>query len=272
MGIVDAIKKGFGVASRNLLLILILFIFNLIWNMINIAIMPAGALLTPGTAPAAGTPPAISPQVAITSLLAALIFILLSIFMQGGSLGVVKDYIKEGRMKLGSFASYGIKYYLRLFGLGIIILLFIVIVAIIAALIIAATAPLNNIIATVIASLVAVAIGLAGIYIVILLVMAPYALVCDEIGIIDAMKRSIKIVRKSFWKILLLLALLILIAVGIAVLIGILTGLLTVALPSKAGQIVIGVVNSIFNGYFGIVMMAAFMSFYLALAGKEKAA
>ena len=41
-------------------------------------------------------------------------------------------------------------------------------------------------------------------------------------------------------------------------------------MPVKAGQIVIGVVNSIFNGYLGVVMMAAFMTFYLALAGKEK--
>ena len=271
MGIVDSIKKGFGIASRNLVLIMILFIFNLIWNMVNIAIMPAGVLPAPGTAPA-GTLPPISPQVAITSLLAALIFILFSIFMQGGSLGVVKDCIKEGKMKIGSFASYGLKYYLRLFGLGFIILLFVVIVAVIAALIIAATAPLNNIIATVIASLVAVAIGLAGIYTVILLVMSPYALVCDEIGIIDAMKRSMKIVRRAFWKILLLLVLLVLIAVGIAVLIGVLTGILTMAIPSKTGQVIIGVVNSIFNGYFGVVMMAAFMAFYLALAGKEKAA
>lgn len=269
MNIVDSIKKGFGVASRNLALILVLFIFNLIWNMVNIAIMPASALPAPGTAPATGIP-AIPPQVAIMSLLAAFIFILVSIFMQGGSLGLVKDYIKESRMKMGSFATYGLKYYLRLLGLGIIILLFIIIVAIIAALIIAATAPLNNIVATVIASIVAIGIGLAGIYIVILLVMSPYALVCDETGIIDAMKRSAKIVRKFFWKVLLLLVLLILIAIGIAVLIGILTGLLTVALPSKMGQIIIGVVNSIFNGYFGIVMMAAFMSFYLALAGREK--
>ena len=44
MGIIEAIKKGFGVASRNLGLVLVLFVFNLIWNIVNVAIMPAGAL------------------------------------------------------------------------------------------------------------------------------------------------------------------------------------------------------------------------------------
>jgi hypothetical protein len=56
-----------------------------------------------------------------------------------------------------------------------------------------------------------------------------------------------------------------LIAIGIGFLIGIMAGLVTVALPLKAGQAVIGVVNSLFNGYLGIVMMAAFMTYYMAL-------
>jgi len=268
MGIVDAIKKGFGVASRNIALVLILFVFNLIWNVINVIIMPAGAMPTLGAA--AATAPTIPPEIALLTLIVSIVFILISIFMQGGSLAVVKDYIKEGKMKLGSFASYGLKYYLRLFGLGILIILFVLIVAIIAALIVAATVPLNNAIATTIAAIIAVAIGLVGIYFVLLLVMSPYALICDEVGVIEAMKRSMRIVRSAFWRTLILIILLVLIAIGIGVLLGVVAGLLAVALPAKAGQIVIGVVNSLFNGYFGIVMMAAFTAFYLALAGKEK--
>ncbi|MDO8535664.1 MAG: hypothetical protein Q7S30_01455 [Candidatus Omnitrophota bacterium] len=268
MGMLEAIKKGFGVASKNLVLILVLFVFNLIWNMVNIAIIPAGTVPVGGAG--ATTSPTMPPEVAFTTLIFSILFILVSIFMQGGSLGVVKDYIKEGKTKLSQFASYGLKYYLRLLGLGLIIILLVLIIAVIAALIVAATAPLNNIIATVIASIVAIAIGLVGIYFVILLVMSPYAMVSDETGIMEAMKRSMRVVKKSFWKILLLLVLLILIAIGIGVLIGMLTGLLTVALPVKIGQIVIGVVNSLFNGYFGIVMMASFMALYMALAGQEK--
>jgi len=254
----EAIKKGFGVASKNLMLVFILFVFNLIWNMVNIA---SNGSYVPVTAPV--IPPA--PTIAFSIL-----FVLVSIFMQGGSLGAVRDYIKIGEMKLSQFVSYGLKYYPRLLGLGLIIILFVLIIAVIAALIVAATAPLNNVIVTVMASIAAIAIGLVGIYFVILLVMSPYAMVSDEIGIIEAMKRSMGVVKKSFWKIVLLLILLILIAIGIGVLLGIVTGFITVALPPKVGQMIIGVVNSLFNGYFGIVMMASFMALYMALAGQEK--
>ena len=268
MSILGAIKKGFNAASSNLGLVLILFVFNLIWNIVNVAIMPAGALPVPGAAPA--TPPAIPPQVALTTLVFSILFILVSIFMQGGSLGVVRDYIKEGKMKLSAFASYGLKYYLRLLGLGILIILIVLIIAVIAALLIVATTPLNNVVVTVIASIIAIAVGLVGIYFVILLVMSPYSLICDETGIIAAMKKSMAVVKKAFFRVLGLLALLILIAIGIGVLLGVVAGLLTVALPVKTGQIVIGVVNSLFNGYFGIVMTAAFMIFYFAIE-KERA-
>lgn len=268
MGILEAIKKGFGVASKNLALVFVLFLFNLVWNMINIAVMPAGAMTAPGAGTA--TPAAVPPETVLTTLALSILFVLVSIFMQGGSLGAVRDYIKEGKMKLSQFASYGLKYYLRLLGLGFIIILFVLLVAVIAALIVAATAPLNNVIATVVASVIAILIGSAGIYFVILLVMSPYTMVSDEIGVIDAMKRSMRVVKKSFWKILLLLALLVLIAIGIGVLLGIAIGLLTVVLPTKVGQMIIGVVNSLFNGYFGIVMMSSFMVLYMALAGQEK--
>lgn len=267
MNIVDAIKKGFGAANKNLILVVFLFVFNLIWNMINITLAPQAVLPAPGEA---ATPPVLPPQTAFLVLLTSVLFILLSVFMQGGSMGVVKDYIKEGKAKLGKFASYGLKYYLRLFGLGILIILFVLIVAIIAALIIALTTPLNNVVATVIASIVAIAIGVAGVYMVLLLVLSPYSLICDDAGVIVSMKKSMRIVRKAFLKVLLLLVLLVLIAIGIGFLLGILTGILTVVLPAGVGQIIIGIVNSLFNGYFGVVMIAAFMTCYLALAEKEK--
>ncbi len=268
MGILETIKKGFVAASKNIVLVFVLFIFNFIWNMVNLSLLPGGTVPPPGAG--AGQAPAVSPQAALTTFAFSILFILISIFMQGGSLGVVRDYIKEGKLKLSQFASYGLKYYLRLLGLGVIIVLVVLIIAAIAALIMAAVAALNNVAVSVVASIVAIAIGLAGVYFLILLIMAPYTLVIDEIGVIEAMKRSMRVVKKSFWKILLLLVLMILIAIGIGVMLGVATGLVTVALPTKIGQIIIGVVNSLFNGYFGIVMMAAFMSLYMALAGQEK--
>ncbi|MFH1752879.1 MAG: hypothetical protein ABH875_01730, partial [Candidatus Omnitrophota bacterium] len=77
MKVMEAIKKGFEIANANMQLILIVFIFNLIWN---IGVIP----FTPET-PAAGV--AVSPALTIISLF----FILASIFIQGGVLGSVKD-------------------------------------------------------------------------------------------------------------------------------------------------------------------------------------
>jgi len=258
MGIMEAIKKGFGVATKNMTLILILFVFNLIWNLASIPLARPAA--------GAGAAPAITAAAVILSIL----FVIASIFVQGGALALIRDYVKEGKMKLGSFVSLGLKYFLRLFGLGLLIILVIVIVGLVAALIVAATAALKNTAVTIAATVVAVVIGAIGLYYIFLLILSPYTLVCEELGVIGAMKRSINIVRRSILKVILLLVVLILISLGIGFLVGFLTGLVTVAIPAGVGQIVIGIVNSIFNGYLGVVMMASFMALYLGIIEKEK--
>lgn len=259
MGILEAIKKGFGAASKNMLLVAVLFVFNLIFNLISIPLTPKPQDTPAGTAP----------QFTAPMLIYSIIFILASVFMQGGALGAVRDYIKNGSMKLQSFASYGLKYYLRLLGLGALIVLIIAIVAIIATLIVAATAPLNNPVVTVISAVAAILIGMFGLYWIILLVLSPYSIVTDEAGVISAMKKSMGVVKKAFWKTLLLLVLMVLISLGIGFIIGILMGLISVAVPA-AGQVIIAVANSIVNSYIGVAMMAAFMVFYLALSEKPQ--
>ena len=261
MGIIEAIKKGFASASKNLALVAILFIFNAIWALGSIPLINPVSL----TAPGAATPTPVSPQALGFSIL----FILISIFMQGGSLGLVRDWLKTGANRLNQFASYGLKYYLRLFLLGLIIILIVLLAAIIAVVLIAATAPLKNIAVTIIAATAAIATGLAALYAIILLLLAPYSLVCDDAGVMAAVKNSMAVVKKSFWKVVLLLILLILISFGVGFLIGLVIGLITAAMPLKAGQAVIGLANSAFNGYLGVAMMAAFMVFYLGLSKKN---
>jgi hypothetical protein len=200
------------------------------------------------------------------------VFILVSIWVQGGTLGMVRDYLKEGSAKLGRFVSYGLKYYLRLLGIGVVIVLFIAIIAILATVIIASTAPLKKLPVTVAATTVAVILGLAGLYVIILLLMSPYCAVCEEAGMIGAMRSSVRFVRGCFWKVAALLALLVLISFGVGFVVGFLVGLATIALPPKAGQAVMGVANSAFNAYLGVMMMTAFMSFYLGLSKKGPAA
>ena len=260
-GILEAIKKGFGIAAKNLGLVLILIVFNIIGSLIN---MPFA--IQPGQTP--------TPQMTASALIFSVIFILISIFFQGASLGLIRDYVKSGVAKLASFASYGLKYYLRLLGLGLLIILIIGIAALVAGLIVAATTPLNNAIVTNIAIAVAVVIvTVIGFLYFIPLTLSPYALICGELGVIAAMKNSLAITKKPFSRVLwllLLFVLLILIALGIGLVIGFVVGLLTAVIPAAAGRIIMAIVTSIINGYLGVVMTGSFMVFYLGL--KEKAA
>ena len=257
MGVVEAIKKGFGAAAKNVGLIGVLFVFNVVMNLVSL--------------PFAQTAASPNPQFTATTLLISLVFILISIFLQGGSLGIVRDYLKQGKSELSKLVSYGSKYYLRLFLLGALIVAVIFVAGIIAALIIAATAPLNNAAVTIIAAIIAIIIGVIALFYIFLLIFSPYVLVCEDKGVIDALKASIKIVRGAILKTLLLLVMIILIAFGIGFLVGFLTGLITVMMPVSVGQVVIAVISSLFNAYLGLVMMATFMIFYFAQKEKSVA-
>ena len=259
VGVFEAIKRGFGIAAKSLGLVLILIIFNLIGNF---ASMPFA--VAPGQTP--------TPQAMTGAIIFTLVFVLISIFIQGGALGLVRDRIKEGKMKLASFTSYGAKYYVKLLGLGALIVLIIGIVALIAALLIAVTAPLNNVIISGIAIAIALAIGIiALIFYFIPFALSPYALICEGLGVIASIKRSLVVAKKPFIRVLfvfLLLLFLILISLAVGLVFGFLVGMISAMIPAMAGKILMAVVTSIINGYLGIVMMAAFMIYYLGLAAK----
>ena len=255
-GIMEAVKKGFGIATKGIGLVLVMIIFNLAWNLASIPLNVA-----PGETP--------TPQTTMAVVIFSLLFIWTSIYVQGGALGSVRDYIKEGKMKLASFASYGMKYYLKLLGVGILIILIIAIVALIAGLIVAATAPLNNVMVTNIAILIAITIGVvAGLLYFVPLALAPYALVSDELGVIESMKKSVRVARPLTKTLLLVLLfiILILIAVAVALIVGFLAGFAIAAIPAMAGKIAMAVVTSLINGYLGVVMMGSFMTYYLTLS------
>ncbi|MCX5679177.1 MAG: hypothetical protein NTZ95_00640 [Candidatus Omnitrophica bacterium] len=254
-GIMEAVKKGFSIASKSLGLVGILIAFNLVGNLVSMsmAVVP-GAQATP--------------QMTTGAMIFSVIFILVSIFFQGASLGLIRDYIKQGAMKLGGFAGYGAKYYLRLLGLGLIIIAFIAVVALIAGVIIAITAPLNNTIVTVIAVTIAIAIGVvAGVLYFVPLTLSPYALISDEAGVIVSMKKSLSIMKPlvKVVRLILLYVVLILISLGVGFAVGFLVGLIAAVLPQTVGRVLMAAATSVINGYLGIVMTAAFMVFYFEI-------
>lgn len=266
--VLDAIRKGFAVATKSMGLVFVLFAFNLIFNLVSIPL----AVNTRG--PAAAPQGAAMPQMTVPMLIFAVVYILASILIQGGTLGLVKDAIKEGKARLGSFFSYGAKYYVRLFLLGLLIIALIAVVAVILALAVAATTPLNNKALTTAVAVAAAIVGLALLALYFIpLTISPYALVCGELGVVAALKKSLEAVKKPFSRtlgLLLLLVLLVLISLGVGFVFGFLVGVINAVIPANMGQILMGVVTSAINGYLGVVMAGAFMTFYLGLTAKEK--
>jgi len=104
MAVIDTIKKGFSIVHKNLGLIFVVFIFNLITTLARLPFTPQ----TPG--PAAAPPPS-PPLIGLT-----LLFGLLSVFIFGGVLGYLKDYIKTQTGNLGNFMNCGAQYFLRILG------------------------------------------------------------------------------------------------------------------------------------------------------------
>jgi hypothetical protein len=261
MEIIGSIGKGFNTATKSLGLVIALFVFNLLGSIASLPFATVAPEATP------------TPQLTAGALIFSIVFILISIFIQGGTLGLVKDVIKEGKMNLAAMPGYGMKYYLRLLGLGILIVLIIAIVALAAGLLIAITAPVNNAVVTTIAVIIAIAIAVAvGLLFFLPFTLSPYAIVCDEIGVVDSMKKAIEVARKPFVRVLALLGLIVLlvaIALAVGFIIGFVVGLITAFLPAGLGRGLMMIVTSAINGYLGVVITASFMAFYLGLTKKE---
>ena len=257
MSIVAAVKKGFGVAVQNLRLILVLIAFNVIFNLVSI--------------PFAGQPPlAMGTGLAIAALAFSVIFILASIFIQGGVLGSLRDAVKAGAVNLANFVKYGGKFYARLLGLGVVMFLLILVVGLIAALIVAVSAPIANPIVSGIAAGLAIIIGALGIYMILLLFLSPYALVSGDVGVVAALKSSMQFVRKNLLNVIGLVVLLILISLGIGLIVTLITGALTFVIKAATvSQIIMGLINSVLNAYVTVIVTAALMAFYLGSAASQ---
>ena len=254
MKVMDAIKKGFEIASKNLNLVLIVFIFNVVWNLAVIPFSPeaaAGVTMTP----------------ALTIL--SIIFILASIFVQGGILGSVKDIVKEGKQELGRFVNYGAKFYLRLLCIALIIILIIGVVGFIATLIVATSAPTGNAGLIAFTAIIALVIAGLGLYLMLLLFLSPYILIAEDTGVLKAMRMSIDFVRKIVLKVLGLGALLVLIGLGIGLLMGVVAGILSIIFKGKILQFIMGIISGGVNGYISIVVTSCLMTYYLTMKGAQ---
>ncbi len=253
MSVGEAVKKGFSVMKRSFDLVLALFVFGAVWNIISVFVKPIQTA-TPDTA------------TTVKILVIGLVFIMASVFVQGGSLGYICEKVKQGSAGFPKFFESGAKYYLRILFLGLLIGLIALALILLATLAVAALqGPL-----AVGGVIVALLLGAVGIYLALLFFLAPYAIVADNEKTIAAIKKSMSLVKQNMLKLLGILLILVAVGFGIGILLGIGFAALSAAIPAgNAAQIAFGVVSSFINAILGVVVTGSFMSFYLSISNNN---
>jgi hypothetical protein len=249
MGILEAVKKGFGQTTRLMNVVLVFFVFNVVIGLISL--------------PLANPARAGNPGIVAVSIISSIIFFLIFIFLQGGALGTVKDMIKTGAASLAQFPTYGKKFYLRILGLLLLYILIAIGIVLVLSLISAGVLLLGDNIAT--RSIVATIVTIVAIAAITLLIYPIYVIVIEDVGPFAALKKGVSVAKKNFWPTLGLFVVLLLASLLISLVIGFIVGLITVPFGTNISQIVIAIVNAAVQSYIPIVMMVAFMSFYMAL-------
>jgi len=271
-------------------LVAVLFVFGAVFNLINLFFTANAQLENPDVRTSAVT------------IVVGLVFVLLSIFVQAGSMGYVRDKIKAGQASLASFTSAGGKYYLRLLLIGLLVVLVILAFVLAGALVIAVFGT----------ALSAVGIGIAiilaavGIYVLMLMFLAPYLIVGEDTvekvtllsfvlifflwwlllivyifsnrfrqtssgrqiqHVFVSIKKSVSLVRKNLLSVLGIMVVLIAIGFAVGLVLGIVLALLSAVVKGTASQVIFGIVSSFVNAYLGVLVTSSFMHFYFNVAG-----
>jgi hypothetical protein len=252
MGIVEAVKKGFVDTGKLMNVVVIFFIFNLVVGLISL--------------PLADPTNAGNPAVIAASLTLSIVFFFFFVFLQGGALGMVKDQIKTGTANVSGFMNYGKTYYLRILGLLLLYLLIAIGVVLILALTSAGLLLLGN--NVVIRAIVATVVTVSALVIITFLLYPIYAVVADDLSPIPALRKGIAAAKNSFMKTLGLFMVMLVVSLVISVLVGFLAGVVSIPIGELVSRIILTVMNAIVQSYIPVVMMVAFMSFYMAVENK----
>lgn len=242
---IQHVKNGFSLANRSMELVLPLFVFNLAWNLANLFfVVPR----TPGTQ----TPP--SPL----SIVLGLVFVLMSLYIQAGALAYVREKTKGAPASLQTFLAGGGRYFVPILLLALVVGAVGGVIILVSGLAMAALQVIGIVIMLLLAA--------GGIYLAVLVFLAPYAIVADDLSVGAGIKRSVAFVRANMSSVLLLGGVLLAIGFFIGIFMAGILSLLGAMVPNaqRLAQILFAVVSSYVNAYMGLAVGGAFMELYLA--------
>lgn len=243
---VDSVKKAFILSAKALKLFYVIAVANIIANVINVLAIPApvGAEMTAGRS--------------FLVMALTILFFLLAIFITSGALTYIKELIKTGTANITSFIDNAKKYFLRLLGITFFTLLLFFILGIL----------LFTILGFVPAALKVILTILAFVAVIVFLMMIPYALVVEDLGVIASIKKGILVGKKHFLKILGIIAIMFGVAIVVIVAASIIIGILTVILRPMASFIA-AIIMAVANAVMVILVNITYMDFYLKNASTE---
>lgn len=257
MRVKGCISKGFSVASKSMNIVLILCVVGAVWNVLNVFLAPqTGATETPNIGSAVGI------------IVVGVVFMFVSVFLQAGAMGYVRELIKTGKADFGVFTSSGSKFYGKILLLGVIVALVLGVFILVAAL----AVGLLQQTAQAVGVAIALVAGAAAIYFALMIFLAPYAVIVKNVGPVAAIKESMALVKKNIASVLVTALLLVVIGFGIGFLLGVVFGLLSLGLQGSAPQILFGVLSAFVNAFLGVVVSGAFMKLYLEVSNNTTGA
>lgn len=268
MGIIESIKKGFGVAHTGLNLVLMLFVYNVVINLIYIPIQARMPMPLPGQPPVLPAPGLITISIIINAFV-----LLLGIFINGGILNYSKG-AASGTLAMENFWEGGKKYYGKLFLLGLVVFGFVALLFAIGALLVGVSTAAAKGAANPISLVFMVIIGIIGLVSLLLVFFSPYSIVAQDEKLMGAIKQSVNFVKTYLGAFLGLAAILVLIGLAIGFVLGLLLGFLGVALAKldMVVKIISAVLSSALTAYLLVVATACLMNFYLGRLGLIKGA
>lgn len=239
----DSIKKAFMLSVGAVKLFVIMAIFNIILNVVNLAVMP----VSPNAE--------IDPKKTLAILGTGLVFFLLTVLLQGGIVAYIRDLVKTGSANLKSFAGNCGKYFLRMMVLVIITLLIVLGWGLLFFGVLPLLTPSLKLLFVILGTILIVGL-------VILLILPAYALVGSELGAVAAIRRGVSIAFSNFLQVLVILIVLLLIGAAIMFMASFITGILTIPFK-EAGRHIAAVVLAIASAIVTLVANTAYMDFYL---------
>ncbi len=262
MGPVSAIKKGFEVAGKNWGLIVVLFLLNFFSGVMG--------------GPLKAVQEDASIGMIFLGIATVIFFLLLSVFIQAGLLGCIKEAIKDGQTKIGNMVALGKKYFLRLLGLTLLIGLIVVLLAIFSGGgLLLLRGDGGGIFLRSVGMFISILFGVLAICAAIALFYSPYILVVDDCPVIGSMRKSIDFIKRFLGKalgtVVVVLLAIIVASIVLAVLLiplAFLTG--SSEEPSGLFQFIGNILGGGLNAYLGIIGMAAFMSLYMGLTVEKE--